>query len=62
MLPGTVVREAWARGQKVSVHAWVYSLRNGRVHDLGVAIDGPEALPEQYEPALQRISEDREDR
>ena len=58
----TVVREAWARGQKVCVHAWVYSLRNGRVHDLGVAIDCPDALPEQYEPALQRISEDREDR
>ena len=58
----TVVREAWSRGQKVSVHAWVYSLRDGRVHDLGLSIDSPTALPEQYGPALQRISEDREDR
>lgn len=55
----TVVREAWARGQKLSTHAWVYSLRNGRVHDLGLSIDSPGALPEQYGPALQRISEDR---
>ena len=58
----TVVREAWARGQKLSVHAWVYSLRDGRVHDLGLSIDSPGALPEQYEPALERIRDDREDR
>ncbi len=58
----TVVREAWARGQELAVHAWVYSLRNGRVHDLGLSIDSPNALPEQYEPALERIRDDREDR
>jgi carbonic anhydrase len=58
----TVVREAWARGQKLAVHAWVYSLRNGRVHDLGLSIDSPNALPEQYDPALERIRDDREDR
>ena len=58
----TVVREAWARGQTLAVHAWVYSLRNGRVHDLGLSIDSPAALPEQYEPALERIRDDREDR
>jgi carbonic anhydrase len=58
----TVVREAWARGQSLALHAWVYSLRDGRVHDLGLSIDSPSALPEQYEPALQRIRDDREDR
>jgi carbonic anhydrase len=30
------VHDAWARGQKVSVHGWVYSLGNGLVNDLGV--------------------------
>ena len=58
----TVVREAWARGQELAVHAWVYSLRDGRVHDLGLSINSPGALPEQYEPALERIRDDREDR
>ena len=58
----TVVREAWSRGQALAVHAWVYSLRDGRVHDLGLSIDSPGALPEQYEPALERIRDDREDR
>jgi carbonic anhydrase len=58
----TVVREAWARGQRVALHAWVYSLRDGRVHDLGLSIDSPAALPAQYEPAVERIRDDREDR
>ena len=32
------VQEAWARGQPVSVHGWVYSLGNGLVNDLGVTV------------------------
>jgi carbonic anhydrase len=36
------VQDAWARGQSLSVHGWVYSLHNGLVTDLGVTIDGPE--------------------
>ena len=38
------LREAWARGQAVSVHGWVYTLGNGLVTDLGVSISGPEDL------------------
>ncbi len=30
------VQEAWERGQQITVHGWVYSLRNGRVKDLRV--------------------------
>jgi carbonic anhydrase len=32
------VQEAWARGQPLSVHGWVYSLRNGLVTDLNVTV------------------------
>lgn len=35
------VQEAWARGQPLSVHGWVYSLATGLVTDLGVTVDGP---------------------
>ncbi|CAM5207233.1 carbonic anhydrase [Alishewanella longhuensis] len=31
------VQEAWERGQPLTVHGWVYSLRNGRVKDLRVS-------------------------
>jgi carbonic anhydrase len=32
------VQDAWARGQPLSVHGWVYSLSNGLVTDLNVGI------------------------
>jgi len=35
------VQEAWARGQKLAVHGWVYSLANGIINDLHVSVDGP---------------------
>ncbi len=37
------VQDAWARGQPLAVHGWVYSIADGLVNDLGVTIDGPEA-------------------
>jgi carbonic anhydrase len=30
----TVVQDAWARGQSVDVHAWIYGLHDGRLRDL----------------------------
>ncbi|MBV8564441.1 MAG: carbonic anhydrase [Methylobacteriaceae bacterium] len=35
------VEEAWARGQPLSVHGWVYSLSTGLITDLGVTVAGP---------------------
>ena len=35
------VQDAWARGQTLSIHGWVYSLEDGLVNDLGVTVDGP---------------------
>ena len=34
----TVVREAWARGQALSVHGWVYGLKDGLLKDLSVSV------------------------
>ena len=35
------VQDAWARGQELSVHGWVYSLSTGLVNDLNVTVKGP---------------------
>jgi carbonic anhydrase len=32
------LQEAWARGQDITVHGWVYSLENGLVTDLNVSM------------------------
>lgn len=30
----TVLQEAWARGQKVHIHSWIYTLKDGHLHTL----------------------------
>ncbi len=35
----TVARDAWARGQPLAVHGWIYGLGDGLVRDLGVTVD-----------------------
>lgn len=41
----TVVRDAWARGQSLSVHGWVYGLEDGLLRDLGLCIAAESELP-----------------
>lgn len=48
----TVVRDAWARGQRISVHAWIYSLHDGLVRQLGLDVGSTTQLGEQYAAAV----------
>jgi carbonic anhydrase len=41
----TVVREAWARGQALAVHGWIYDIRDGLLRDLGLCVQGEADLP-----------------
>lgn len=52
----TMVMDAWERGQKLSVHAWCYSLANGHVNDLGMHVDSRATLRPAYEQALQNLT------
>jgi carbonic anhydrase len=38
------VVDAWARGQNLSVHGWIYSIANGLIRDLEVTVSRPEEL------------------
>lgn len=40
------VQDAWARGQEISVHGWVYSLADGLVTDLDVTVRKPADVSE----------------
>jgi carbonic anhydrase len=50
----TVLQDAWARGQKVAVHGWVYGLKDGLLKDLDVTMDRPETVVEVFAAALKR--------
>jgi len=40
----TVVRDAWRRGDTLSVHGWIYALADGRLRDLAMCVTGPDQL------------------
>jgi carbonic anhydrase len=40
----TVVRDAWARNQPLTVHGWVYDIHDGLLRDLDICVAGEEEL------------------
>jgi len=48
----TVLRRAWERGQKVSVHGFVYGLEDGLLHRVSEAVGGIESRDSGYVDAL----------
>jgi carbonic anhydrase len=34
----TIVQDAWARGQPLQVHGWIYNVADGLLHDLRVSL------------------------
>src|SRR5687767_1231445 len=41
----TIVRDAWARGQQLAVHGWVYDVHDGLLRDLGIDISAESEIP-----------------
>jgi len=54
----TVLQDAWARGQKIAVHGWVYGLSDGLLKNLEVTMDRPEAVVPVFGAALKRYPRD----
>ena len=44
----TVVRDAWSRGQSLSVHSWIYSLNDGLIRDLGFTVSATDEVNERH--------------
>lgn len=44
----SIAQNAWARGQKLEVHGWIYSLKDGLLQDLGCTVSGADQIPEVY--------------
>ena len=50
----TVIQDAWARGQAVAVHGWVYGLKDGLLKDLEVTMSGADTVVQVFSAALKR--------
>ncbi len=44
----TIVQDAWRRGQVLTIHGWIYSLRDGLLRDLGMVIESADQIPPEY--------------
>ena len=51
----TVLQDAWARGQKVTLHAWCYGIKDGVVHDLHMDLGNNEGLATTYKAAVEAV-------
>ncbi|HET8831734.1 MAG TPA: carbonate dehydratase [Casimicrobiaceae bacterium] len=52
----TIARDAWARGQELTVHGWIYGLKDGLLRDLDVTISAPGETDGAYRAALAALS------
>jgi len=44
----SIVQDAWAKGQRLAVHGWIYGLHDGRVNNLNVTLNKPRQLSEEF--------------
>ena len=50
----TVMTDAWAKGQKVTVHGWAFGVHDGLLQDLGMSISSTADIESRYVDAVQR--------
>ena len=50
-----VVQDAWQRGQCLTVHGWIYGLKDGVIRDLGLNLSRSEDLLPRYAAALEAL-------
>ena len=48
----TIVRDAWARGQGLTVHGWIYGIQDGLLRDLSICGSGEVEINANYEAAV----------
>jgi carbonic anhydrase len=51
----TVMTDAWAKGQKVTMHGWAYGVHDGLLHDLHMDVDGHDSIEPAYRAAIEGV-------
>lgn len=53
----TIVQDAWAHGRSLSIHGWLYSLRDGLLRDTGFHADSLQSIPAAHEKAVSLVKQ-----
>jgi carbonic anhydrase len=51
----TVLQDAWAKQQDVTLHGWVYGVHDGLIHDLHMTVAGQDDMESLYAEALSGV-------
>src|SRR3954466_13381854 len=52
----TIVRDAWERGQALTIHGWIYGLHDGLLRDLNVTVSASAETDAVYRAALTAVA------
>lgn len=52
----TVMTDAWASGQKVSVHGWAFGVHDGLLQDLRVTVSSIDSIEPMYRAAIEGVA------
>lgn len=52
----TIAQDAWQRGQALTVHGWVYGLKDGLLRDLHISTESAEGSLKTYEEATAAVA------
>jgi carbonic anhydrase len=52
----TIVQDAWARGQQLAIHGWIYGLQDGLLRELCPDISQPDRLAPAHAEAIAGLS------
>jgi carbonic anhydrase len=51
----TVMQDAWARGQEVSVHGWAFGVHDGLLQDLHMTVSSTDSIEPLYRAAVEGV-------
>jgi carbonic anhydrase len=51
----TVMVDAWAKGQKVTIHGWAYGVHDGLLQDLQMSVASTDSIEPLYRAAIQGV-------
>jgi carbonic anhydrase len=52
----TMVRDAWERAQELTIHGWIYGIRDGLLRDLNFSASRPKEAAENYRAAISALT------
>jgi carbonic anhydrase len=58
----TVMVDAWAKGQKVSVHGWAFGVHDGLLQDLQMTVASTDSIEPLYRAAIEGVIDARKSR